>query len=76
MDFSSYLCFLGLFVNITCSKGTCSVHEVGRKVSDVIERFRSLQSESDVLSTIRLVGVGLIDESLPSSSGGDTRTTA
>lgn len=35
-----------------------------------------MQTESDVLSTVRLVKVGLIDGSIPSSSGGDTCTVA
>ena len=38
-EFSSYSLFLGNFTDITWSKGTCPVHEVGRKVSDVIEKF-------------------------------------
>ncbi|XP_052287719.1 uncharacterized protein LOC127899053 [Citrus sinensis] len=58
--------------NITWTKGTCLVHEVGRKVSGVIEKFQFLQSEGDVLSTTRLVRAGLIEESFPSSSGGDS----
>lgn len=38
----SYSVLLGTFVDITWFKGTCPVREVGRKVSYVIERFRSL----------------------------------
>ena len=41
-EFSSYSLFLGTFADITWSKGTCPVHEVGRKVSGVIEKFQSL----------------------------------
>lgn len=52
----------------------CPVQEVRKKVSDVIEKFQSFQSETDVLSTTRLMRGGLIDGSLTSSSGGDTRT--
>ena len=40
-EFSSYSLFLGAFSDITWSKGTCPVHEVGRKVSGVIEKLRS-----------------------------------
>ena len=38
-EFSSYSLFLVTFANITRSKRTCPVHEVGRKVSGVIEKF-------------------------------------
>ena len=69
--FSSYSLFLRTFADITWSKGTCLVHEVGRKVSGIIKKFQSLQSEGDVMSTTRLARAGLIEESLPSSSGGD-----
>ena len=72
-EFSSYSLFLMTFANITWSKGTCPVHEVGRKVSGVIEKFQSSQSENDVLSMTWLVRAGLIEESLPFSSEGDTR---
>ncbi|XP_052300581.1 uncharacterized protein LOC127903775 isoform X1 [Citrus sinensis] len=46
--------------NITWSKGTCPIHEVGSKVSGVIEKFQFLQSEGDVLSTTQLARAGLI----------------
>lgn len=38
-------------------------------MSGVLEKFQSLQSDSDVLSTARLAIAGLIEESLPSSLG-------
>lgn len=72
-EFSSYSLFLVTFADITWFKGTCPVHEVGRKVSGVIEKFQSSQSESDVLSMTRLVRAGLIEENLSSSSGGESR---
>lgn len=72
-EFSSYSLFLVTFADITWFKGTCPVHEVGRKVSGVIEKFQSSQSESDVLSMTRLVRASLIEENLSSSSGGESR---
>ena len=42
-------------------------------MSGVIEKFQLLQSKGDVLSTTRLARAGLIEESLPSSSGADSR---
>ncbi|XP_052293884.1 uncharacterized protein LOC127901205 [Citrus sinensis] len=59
--------------NITWTKGTCPIHEVGRKVNGVIEKFQILQSEGDVLCTSRLARAGLIKESFQSSSGGNSR---
>ena len=72
-ELSPYSLFLEIFVDITWSKKTSPVHEVGRKVSGVIEKFQFLQSEGDILSTTRLVRAGLIEESLSSSSMGDSR---
>ena len=74
-EFSSYSLFLWTFAVITWSKRTCPVHEVGRKVSGVIKKFHSLQSEVDVMSITRLARAGLIEESLPSSLRGDSRMT-
>ena len=71
-EFSSYSLFFEIFADINWTKGTCPIHEVGRKVNGVIEKFQILQSEGDVLCTSRLARAGLIKESFQSSSGGDS----
>ena len=68
-EFSSYSLFFGIFADITWTKGTCPIHEVGRKVNGVIEKFQILQSEGDVLCTSQLARADLIQESFQSSSG-------
>ena len=56
-------------------KRSCPIQEVGREVSNFMERFRAVQKGNDVLKESRLERAGLIDKGFSSLSSGQSCMT-
>lgn len=57
------------------AKKSCPIQEVGREVSNFVDRFRAVHRGSDVLEESRLERIGPIDRGFSSLSSGDSCMT-